>query len=756
MRHFATKSLLIVVFSAFVADAVETGDQTSFASDIRPVLMEYCGDCHDAESENRAKFMSAASDEEMLAARSSWRNVATQLLNRTMPPADEAQPDEADRLRIARWIETKLRETACDGDEYAGVVTTRRLNRREYANTIRDLVGVELDFATTLPVDSGGGEGFDNNGETLFLPPLLLEHYLEAAQQIVDAAIIPSPSSRLYVPKDFLPEREAPGKSRVIPAGERVTVLVPIYVSGTYRIPVGIVPLDEGDLNVTVEVDDIAASKMTFRRYGQKGVANQEEARLRLTRGLHSISIRAPAEHDVTIFRIRVERIPEPTIPVQVARHIRLLGVRPGHQPTNPRRLAKTTIRKFGRDAFRRPLQDAELKKFMELYDSAATRGDSYEDRIKLVMKAILISPKFLFRIEAPPSGDNIEPLSSFELATRLSYLMWSTTPDDQLGTLAELDRLNEDAILDAQVDLMLGDPRADQFFETFVGQWWGTRDVGGRRAATENSIQDKYTPFIAADMRKQAVLLFEHIVQEDRSVLELLDSDYTFLTGKLATFYGMEDIELPPKNEFQLVQLPDRRRGGILGLGAVLALTSHISERQTSPVLRGAWVLDTLLGTRIPAPPEDVPAINNKRRKAKKQTLREALESHREDPSCAACHNLMDPIGFGLENFDFLGRWREEDNGKPIDSIGVMPSGAKFAGPAQLKEILLERREEFCRQLIRKLLGYSLGRSLVDADECTIEQLLQHLENNGYRGRSLLKAVVRSTPFRNRSVTRP
>ena len=758
---FIFRLLNTSLLSAFVAlaitssgNAVEPEAADYFEQTIRPVLQEFCSDCHNADADNKAKFMSARTVDDLLSSRALWRNAANQLRNRTMPPPDESQPSEEDRLRISAWIDSTLRASACTGEEFAGVVTTRRLNRREYANTIRDLVGVELDFATTLPVDSGGGEGFDNNGETLFLPPLLLERYLEAAQQIVDAVVIPPPMKVLVLPKEMYPRDDAIEKSRIIPAGEKVDALIPIPVAGTYRLPVGIVPLDEGDLTVTVEVDDIAASKMTYRRYGEKGVANQEECDLNLTRGLHKIGIRAPKEHDVEIVRLRVVRIPEPTTPVQVARHIQLLGVKPAHLPADRLLSAKSTIRRFASKAFRRPITQDEQDRFLRLYQRSADRGDSYEESIKLAMKGILVAPHFLFRIEQPPKSDSIEPLTDAELATRLSYLLWSTMPDEQLSTLAEHGLLNSDKVLTQQMDRMLDDPRSAEFFATFVGQWLGTRDVGGRRAATLNSIQDTYTPFIAADMRRQAVMVVEHVIRENRSVLELLDADYTFVTGKLAKFYRMSDMDDLSRDTFRRVELPDdRSRGGLLGLGGVLALTSHIGEQQTSPVLRGAWVLDTLLGTRIPPPPDDVPALDKKKRKKEKLTLRTTLEMHREDKACAACHNLMDPIGFGLENFDFLGRWREEDNGQPLDTTGQMPSGESFRGPNELKQVLLDRRDAFARQLIRKLLGYALGRSLTDADECTIDRLLSELEENGYQGKALLRSIVLSTPFRSKSL---
>lgn len=754
-RHFYLLPVLAIVCLADSVVAVEPVPADYFERQVRPVLQEFCAGCHDGV-DNEVEFMSTGSAQDIAESRALWRNVANQLRNRTMPPADDPQPKEEDRLRISQWIDSTLRNAACTGEAYAGVVTTRRLNRREYANTIRALTGVELDFATTFPVDSGGGEGFDNNGETLFLPPLLLERYLEAAQQVVDAAVIPPPMKVLFLPKEMYPLNESIGKSRIIQAGQKVDVLVPIPVAGRYKVPVGIVPLDEGDLTVGVEVDDIPAGTMTYRRYGEKGVANQEECDVRLTRGLHKIGIRAPHDHNVEIVRLRVVLQPEPTTPVQVGRHMELLGVKPAHSPANPTAAAKRTIRRFASKAFRRPISKAEENRFFELYLRAIQRGDSYEEGIKLAMKGILVAPEFLFRIESTPSSHAIEPLTDHELATRLSYFLWSTMPDERLLAIAEESLLNSNNQLSAQLDRMLDDPRSAEFFSQFVGQWLGTRDVGGRRAATENSIQDIYTPFIAADMRQQAVMLLEHVIREDRSVLELLDADYTFVTGKLGKFYGMPNVAEIPRDQFQRVELGDERsRGGLLGLGGVLVLTSHISERQTSPVLRGAWVLDTLLGTRVPAPPDDVPALDRKRGKRKKLTLRETLEQHRENQACAACHNLMDPIGFGLENFDFLGRWRADDNGKPLDTSGSMPSGEQFSGPNELKQVLLKRKDEFTRQLVRKLLGYALGRSLVDADECTIEQLMKQLAQNGYRGKALLRSIVLSTPFRNKSLDR-
>jgi len=300
--------------------------------------------------------------------------------------------------------------------------------------------------------------------------------------------------------------------------------------------------------------------------------------------------------------------------------------------------------------------------------------------------------------------------------------------PDDDLSRLADEGKLQHPKVLAGQVDRMLDDPRSRAFVNSFVGQWLGTKDLGGRVAPLITEVQHYYTPEVAADLREEPVLLVQHLLGQNRSLLELLTADYTFMTERLASFCGYEgQITGLDGNSFRKVTWPDNRRAGVLGLAGVLALSSHF--KQTSPVLRGAWVLETLLGTRVPLPPPDVPAIDVEPSKNGGLTMRQKLVKHRESPTCASCHNLMDPIGFGLENFDWLGRWRDKDAGQPIDASGVMPSGEKFDGPAQLREILLKRKDDFVRTFAGKVLGYALGRSLEDGDQCTIQRLVDTLE---------------------------
>jgi len=362
----------------------------------------------------------------------------------------------------------------------------------------------------------------------------------------------------------------------------------------------------------------------------------------------------------------------------------------------------------------------------------------------------VLVSPYFLFRVEERTSEPGIHPLGRYDLASRLSYFLWSTAPDEELLRLAEQDRLQDPKTLAAQVERMLDDPRSRSFATTFIGQWLGTQEVGGRLVPAIGEVQHFYTPEVAADLREEPVLLFHHILGENRSLMELLDANYTFLTERLVRFYELEGrVKGVNGSAFQKVEWPDNRRAGVLGLGSVLAMTSHY--RQASPVLRGAWVLDTLLGTPAPPPPPEVPPLETAARKEAGLTMRELLARHRTDPSCSPCHNLMDPIGFGLENFDWMGRWRDKEaNGQPVDASGTMPSGEKFSGPVELRQLLLSRKEEFLRHLTGNVLGFALGRSLQDGDQCTVQRMVDTLEKDNYRARTLIREIVLSIPFRN------
>lgn len=721
-----------------------TGPTAEFTESIRPVLAENCGGCHNpSRPRNPANFLRAQTAKDMEGDRGLWHNVAAQLRNRTMPPV-ASRLSEEDRLRVATWIDNQLRQTACSGADYAGASTYRRLNRREYHNTIRDLLGVDFDVSLVFPADGTGGSGFDTNGDTLYVPPVLMERYLSAAQQILDRVIITPPLEKTFVPGQ-------------VAAGAEYAMTIPVYVDGDYTVVASQQGTDS-PATLILKVDGVAAGPLVGRNYGGPKTRksantlaimarNLTRIQVHLVRGEHVLSLGA-GDAPARITNVTVDQIPEAATPEKRALHYRLLGSEPGETPLQPRKAARVVLASFLPRAFRRPVEPQEVDRFMALYDRSAQRGDPYPESVKLALRGVLVWPDFLFRIEKHNPEPGIHPLGQYELAARLSYFLWSTTPDDQLTRLADQGRLQDPAVLKAQAERMLDDPRSRTFSTSFVGQWLGTQDLGGRVAPLLTELNTFYTPDSAADLRAEPVLLFDHILGENRSLLELLNADYTFLTERLVKFYQLERKVDVHGNDFQLVKWPDNQRAGVTTMGAVLAMTSHYE--QTSPVLRGAWVLETLLGTPVPPPPPNVPPLDPDR-KLKELSGRQKLEQHRADPACAACHKLMDPIGFALENFDWMGRWREkEKNGMALDISGELPSGEKFTGPVELRQTLLNHKDDFLRHLSGKVLGYALGRSLQDGDSCTVQRLVDDLARDGYRARTLIADVVLSVPFRN------
>jgi hypothetical protein len=729
------RASLVLLFLGGSLAVVQAEPAEEFSIKIRPTLLQHCGTCHNPESEKApVPFLKATTVDGMQKSRGLWRNVATQLRNRTMPPRDSKLGEE-DRLHIASWIEERLRSTACGVGDYAGPAVSRRLNRREYHNTIRDLLGLDYEVTAILPADGTGGAGFDTNGETLYIPPVLTERYLEAAQQILDRVIVTPPVNKTF-------DLSSP-------------VTVPIYLDASYDIVVGYESPMETDVRLVLRVDGADAGKLNnIRRRinNAKPVPGPAIARMQvnLSRGSHVLTVVPEAgEAGLKLVRLTLTQKPAPPAPEMRASHYRLLGLEVGERPAEPRKAARQLLESFVPKAFRRPVEAAEIDRFLLMYDRAAERGDPFEERVKLALRAVLVWPDFLFRIEQKHTEPGIFPLSQYELATRLSYFFWSTAPDDKLLRAAEEGRLQDPAVLIAQTDRLLDDSRSRKFLNSFVGQWLGTQEIGGRVVPLLTELQSYYTPQTAADLRAQPVLLMDRLISENRSLLELLNADYTHLNQRLAKFYQIEDkVQGLSEDEFTLVKWPDDRRAGLLGLGGVLAMTSRYKE--TSPVLRGAWVLDTLLGTPVPPPPPDIPELKNGG-SSRKLTMREKISAHRADAACAGCHRLMDPIGFGLENFDWMGRWRDNDNNEaPVDASGELPSGQKFSTPQELRAALLSNKREFVTNLTARMLGYALGRSLQDGDDCTVQRIVQKLEQDGYRTRTLLHEIVLSVPFRN------
>ena len=588
----------------------EPEDQERFAQRVRPVLQKHCAACHNpADAKNRHDFLKYDDIADVSTRRVLWRDVAVQLRNRTMPPGDAAI-SESDRKFVADWIETRLRTTGCTTGEYAGYVAPRRLNRREYANTIRDLLGVQLEIAELFAADEAGGAGFDTNGATLYLPPLMIERYMEAARVVTDRAIVSPALNRVYLSHELLPKSAPPPAgakpARRVEPGEELSIDVTVLADAPYSLRVSAERPPVTPFTIRLEVDGSGVGELSYARDSNGGATARSQT-ANLARGFHKISLVNGSE-PIDLYSLTVTQQQETPTPDHAALHYRLLRMEPGQAPLDPRAAAERLLKDLLPRAFRGPVEPVEVMRFLALYDRAAKRGDPFEDSIKYTLQAVLMSPRFLFRVEATPEGDGIEPLGQYEMASRLSYFLWSTMPDEELIRLAREGSLQDPAELERQVDRMLDDPRSRSFAASFVGQWLGTQEIGGRAVPLLTELQHFYTPDVAADLREQPELFFHFILSENRSLLDLLDAPYTFLTERLVKYYQLEGQVEVGQHGFHRVNWPDDRRAGVLGLASVLAMTSHY--KQPSPVLRGAWVLEKLLGTPVPPPPPDVPPL--------------------------------------------------------------------------------------------------------------------------------------------------
>ena len=726
--------------------AAETAP-AEFTQTIRPTLEKNCAACHNpADPKARIDFLKAQSADDMEKKRGMWRSVASQLRNRTMPPA-ATKLTEDERLHLATWIDNRLRDTACSTGPFTGAVAPRRLNRREYHHTIRDIFGLEFPVADAFPADESGGAGFDTNGETLYVPPMMLERYMEAAQKILDRVIITPPFTKQIPSAEMTPPQPSKKPGRMLAPAQEVSTEIPIFVDGKYNLRVSIERPHDRPVYLSVKLDGADLGRLNYARDSGGGPTSRASLAT-LARGIHSITV-VNGDHPVEFFSLFVEQRVEDPPADKRSMHYRLFGLEPGEAPLDPSRAASQLIQSFLAKAYRRPVTAADAAPFLTLYERSAKRGDPYEECVKIALKAVLVSPRFLFHVEDAATKPGTQPISQYDMASRLSYFLWSTAPDAELLQLAAQGRLQDPAVLAAQTDRMINDPRSRAFASSFVGQWLGTQEVGGRVVPLLTELQHYYTPEGAAELRQEPVLLYHYILSNNRSLLELLTANYTFLTARLAKYYEVENKVTGLNDTFRKVQWPDENRAGVLGMAGVLAMTSHY--KQGSPVLRGAWVLDTLLGTPVPPPPADVPPLETTAKSEKGLTMRQILARHRADPACASCHNLMDPIGFGLENFDWMGRWRDlETNGKPVDASGKMPSGETFNGPVELRKVLLNRKDEFLRHLTGKTLGYALGRGLQDGDQCTVQRIADKLAVENYSARTLIREIVLSSPFRN------
>lgn len=738
-------------------------DGGAFHRQIAPLMQKYCNECHagpEAKAEiDLARFRFAR---EALADPDTWELVYDMVDARRMPPARSPQPSDEEARMILEWIERYVFGVEC-GTVDPGRVTVRRLNRVEYTNTVRDLLGIEIDFNDRLPADDVG-EGFDNLADVLTITPLLFEKYLSCAEIALDRVLrVPSAPPSRTVPSRDLKGGSPTSRGRILTSTGTIEAVLRVRQAGFYDVVVELTADQAGPepARARLEIDDAIARDVTVRSEGDE--TELHRVRVRLSPGELRVKVTFlndyykpdapnPEDRDRNLYVVQVRligplvRLPEDELPPA---H-RALLVCQHKEDGEPHSLecARVILRRFATRAFRRPITHEEMERLLGLADRVLADGQSFEAALQVAMEAVMISPHFLYRVEIdPPTSDSeesVRPLNGFELATRLSYFLWSTMPDDELFELARTGRLTEPAVLEQQVERMLRDPRSTQLVYNFGEQWLQLRNL---YSFTPNADQfPEFDEELRQSMLQETRLFFETIMRENRSVLEFLDADYTWVNEPLARLYGIEGVSGP---EFRRVRLNDPRRGGVITQASVLAVTSN--PTRTSPVKRGKWILETILGSPPPPPPPGAPPLGEEVVTGK--TLKERLQKHRENPSCAVCHEEMDTLGFVLENFDPIGKWRTEDNGLPIDASGVLPGGVSVNGPTDLKRVLLDKKDQFVETLAKKLLVYAIGRPLRPADQCAVDEIVQYVRDHDYRFVSLIKAVVLSEPFRYRTV---
>jgi hypothetical protein len=610
--------------------AAEPGPRPSFSEHAAPFLARHCAGCHSGERARGGVVLEGQPGDDP----GLWRRVAAAVRSGRMPPAELPRPGQTERDRFTAWLDDALPAEA--------PASVRRLNRSEFNNTIRDLVGIHFRPADDFPADDTG-DGFDTSGGALSVSPTLVEKYLSAAEAVVDAAAAdPGLWRRLSTP---------PGED-----------YVPYFLRG-------------------------APPRRNDAVKAQRLEAADEQAAARAA---------------------EIDR-------------------------------AYAALQAFADRAYRRPVTHAETYRLMRFVEAAMNDGEPADAGLKLAMKAVLVSPHFLFRVETDP--DRLA--NDFELATRLSYFLWSSMPDEELFRLAARGQLHDARTLVGQVRRMLRDPRSKALAEDFGGQWLQTRALA--QWAPDPVLFPGFDDELRTAMGEETERFVDFLVREDRSVLDLLTADYTFVNERLARHYGIPGVRGP---EFRQVSLAGMPRAGILTQAGVLTVTS--GPTRTSPVKRGRWLLENVLGDPVPAPPPGVDDL--KAAGAGAMTPHEQLEQHRSRAGCASCHARMDPLGCALENFDAVGAWRDRDGDTPIDPSATLPDGRSFRGVAGLRALLAEQPERFTRCLTQKLLVYALGRGLTPADRPAVDRIVRHAGRNGHRFSSLVIALVRSDPFQKRN----
>lgn len=744
---------------------------------IVPLLENYCFDCH-ADGASKGDFsMDEFKDlSGHLKDRKHWLAVWHNLRSQIMPPSDKDQPSVAEKRELLSWIEKEVFQLDPENPD-PGKVTIRRLNRTEYQNAVFDLLGVEYDTREVFPADDTG-YGFDNIGDVLSISPLLMEKYIAAADEVVDLALPKGASAqvpRVDIDGRKLVSSENPGINGTwLPFSKPQTVKVDHEVprDGEYLIKLeysihGATEATTDEARMRLEAGGNRVDQVTLGWDQRRVIDLTGKAVLKKGRQGISISIQPgnrPKDGEEELF-LNIQRIilqgPLGGELREYAKGYRMIFPDgPPPEDKNARlQYARKIMRGFVSRAFRKPLDDLTINRLVKIADEVSReRGKDFQDGIKQAIATCLASPRFLFRVEIQPEPDNpakVVPLDEYSLASRLSFFLWGSVPDDELLSLAFKKQLR--ANLTAQVDRMLKDPRSDRLVTNFVGQWLQARDietvpVSAKSILGLDSNRDAarvFDPRLRNDMRRETEMLFDFILRKERPAEELISARYSFLNERLAKFYGVDGVQ---GEEFRAVDLTEHpERGGLLTQGTVLMVTSN--PTRTSPVKRGLFVLDNILGTPPPPAPPGIPPLEDAAGGGNANpTMREMMEIHRKKPECRGCHARMDPIGLGMENFNALGQFRTREHDKPIDTSGKLVTGEAFQDVAALKEILAsKRKQDLYRCISEKLLTYAIGRGVEYYDSTTIDLLTQRMEKKGGSLRELIQGIVESAPFQKR-----
>ncbi|QQS47625.1 MAG: DUF1592 domain-containing protein [Acidobacteriota bacterium] len=799
--------------------ARQSPSQDSFDRVVRAFIVENCAGCHSADLKSgELDLDSFKTAQSVIEHRETWEQVSEKIRSGEMPPKGIPRPDPESIKAVIHWLELEFERADRMIKPDPGSVTARRLNRAEYNNTVRDLLGVDLRPADDFPQDDSG-YGFDNIGDVLSLPPVLMEKYLTAAERVARQAVLGPEALKPTLHRPRTTRGRIEPSTKPLHDYDKTGLSLPHAVHFRHRFPVtaeynlraflgGVRPLGSAPLKLGLWIDGKLDQALEFDPVGVASFSDDvqdfggmtRDFRAQITAGDHWIAVtimnlyeglpvsyggpnpstrplppppvfkppkNLPPERVERIRKLFEERLARVT-PANQARVSNVEVGGPYNQVLGPSReslekiyscghfdrhhtaaCGRTILSSLTRRAWRRPVEKHEVEKLHGLVTAVQKNGDSFEEGLVVAIQAMLVSPHFLFRIEQDRQASaEAAPIGQYELASRLSYFLWSSMPDAELFRAAERGTLRRPDVLEAQIRRMLEDPKSSALIENFGGQWLELRKLESFKPDPERFPQ--YDEYLRMSMRSETELFFENIVRRDLSLIDFIDAGYSFLNQRLADFYGIPGVSGP---EFRQVSLDrNSQRGGILTHASVLSVSSYTTR--TSPVLRGKWILENILNAPPPPPPPDVPNLDDSKVGAT-ASLRQQLEEHRKNTVCAACHSRMDPLGFGLENYNAIGAWRTMDGKLPIDSSGVLPDGRKFNGPAELRSILVADRHAFAEGLSEKLLTYALGRGLERYDKPVLRQISKQLAADDYRFSSLVLGIVKSLPFQNRRTMR-